>query len=97
MTSPATKIDALGGVRKTAAILGVPPTTVQHWKTQDRVPAWRADDLEKAYSSHVQPDTPEPFSETRTVVCDVCERRVDGMVPNSCSFVDCPHAQREAA
>lgn len=33
----------------------------------------------------------------RVIVCDVCERRVDGVIPNACTFVDCPHAQRIAA
>lgn len=33
----------------------------------------------------------------RVIVCDVCERRVDGEIPNACTFVDCPHAQRIAA
>lgn len=34
---------------------------------------------------------PAPF-ETRVIVCDVCERRVDGGIPNACTFVDCPHS-----
>jgi hypothetical protein len=42
-------IEALGGIRKSAAVLGVPPTTVQHWKAQDRVPAWREEALRDAY------------------------------------------------
>jgi hypothetical protein len=42
-------IDALGGVRKTAAALDVPPTTVQHWKDTDQVPTWREDALREAY------------------------------------------------
>jgi len=33
----------------------------------------------------------------RVIVCGVCERRVDGVIPNACTFVDCPHAQRIAA
>lgn len=36
-------------------------------------------------------------SGARVIVCDVCERRVDGEIPNTCTFVDCPHAQRIAA
>ena len=42
-------IDRLGGVRKTASTLGLAPTTVQHWKKHDRVPAWREADLRAAY------------------------------------------------
>lgn len=42
-------IEQLGGVRKTAATLGVPPTTVQNWKRQNRVPSWREADLFAAY------------------------------------------------
>ena len=30
----------------------------------------------------------------RVIICDVCERRVDGDIPNACTFVDCPHSQR---
>ena len=32
----------------------------------------------------------------RVIICDVCERRVDGEIPNACTFVDCPHSQRAA-
>jgi hypothetical protein len=35
-----------------------------------------------------------PQIEARTVVCVICEKRVDGLVPNSCTFADCPHFQR---
>lgn len=34
---------------------------------------------------------------TRVIICDVCEQRVDGEIPNACTLVDCPHAQRIAA
>ena len=34
---------------------------------------------------------PAPL-ETRVIVCDVCERRVDDGPPNACTFVDCPHS-----
>lgn len=30
----------------------------------------------------------------RVIICDVCERRVDGEIPNACTFVDCPHSER---
>jgi hypothetical protein len=33
---------------------------------------------------------------TRVIICDVCEQRVDGEIPNACTFVDCPHASRSA-
>jgi hypothetical protein len=39
----------------------------------------------------------EDYSPDRVIVCDVCEQRVDGEIPNACTFVDCPHAQRIAA
>ena len=31
-------------------------------------------------------------ADTRVIICDVCERRVDGGSPNACTFVDCPHS-----
>ncbi|KHA65278.1 conserved hypothetical protein [Sphingomonas sp. T1] len=46
-------IATIGGVRKTAAVLGIAPTTVQHWKTHNRVPAWRQSDLTAAYDHAV--------------------------------------------
>ncbi|BCI69984.1 hypothetical protein SPKIRA_08140 [Sphingomonas paucimobilis] len=49
MPNVASIIETLGGVRKTAAAMGVPPTTVQHWKSHDRVPAWREAELTAAY------------------------------------------------
>ncbi|MFA5989710.1 MAG: helix-turn-helix transcriptional regulator [Sphingomonas sp.] len=45
-------------------------------------------------ASAIDDDLPEP---ERIIVCDVCERRVDGVIPNACTFVDCPYAQRIAA
>ncbi|MDP2129972.1 MAG: helix-turn-helix transcriptional regulator [Erythrobacter sp.] len=36
----------------------------------------------------------EVAADTRVIVCDVCERRVDDGRPNACTFVDCPHSQR---
>lgn len=41
-----------------------------------------------------QPEAAEPFTEARVIVCDVCGHRVDGGVPNACTFVDCPHSPR---
>lgn len=38
-----------------------------------------------------------PDGARRVIVCDVCEKRVDGEIPNACTFVDCPHSQRIAA
>ena len=40
-----------------------------------------------------QAEAAEPFTEARVIVC---ERRVDGGVPNACTFVDCPHGARGA-
>lgn len=31
------------------------------------------------------------------VICDVCEARLDRDLPKACTFVDCPHAVRNAA
>lgn len=50
-------------------------------------PGWELSDQELA----AIPD------DGRVIVCDVCERRVDGEIQNACTFVDCPHAQRIAA
>lgn len=33
----------------------------------------------------------------RVILCSVCDLRVDGMVRNSCTFVDCPHVEALAA
>ncbi len=55
MADVLTMIDALGGVRKTAAALGVPPTTVQHWKDKGEAPAWRIGDLASAYAKRPTP------------------------------------------
>lgn len=40
-------IKEAGGVTHVAAKLGVPRTTVQYWKEQNKVPQWRADALAK--------------------------------------------------
>ncbi len=29
----------------------------------------------------------------RIVICDICDKRLDGLCPGSCTFVDCPHAR----
>ena len=34
-----TLFDRLGGIRKTAELLGEPPSTVQSWKASGRIPA----------------------------------------------------------
>jgi DNA-binding transcriptional regulator YiaG len=51
MATPREMIEALGGIRKTAAVLGVPPSTVQHWNETDQVPTWREDALREAYAN----------------------------------------------
>lgn len=33
----------------------------------------------------------------RVIICDVCEARLDDATPRACTFVDCPHAVRNAA
>lgn len=39
-----------------------------------------------------------PDSDPVTVlICDVCEARLDRDAPRACTFVDCPHAVRNAA
>lgn len=50
MVSVPHMIDQIGGVRKTAAAMGVPPTTVQHWKNRGEAPSWRLGDLTAAYN-----------------------------------------------
>jgi hypothetical protein len=41
-------IDLFGGVRATARALGVPVTTVWHWRNNNRVPEWRRAQIEQA-------------------------------------------------
>ena len=60
MATASEMIEALGGVRKTAAALGVPPTTVQHWKDCDRVPDWREEKLRDAYDARSQDEASAP-------------------------------------
>lgn len=36
----------------------------------------------------------QAFADTRVIVCDVCEQRVDDGRPTACTFVDCPHSGR---
>lgn len=38
-----------------------------------------------------------PAEADQVVICDVCEARLDRAVPRACTFVDCPHAVRNAA
>lgn len=35
--------------------------------------------------------------EARTVLCATCELRTDDPATASCTFIDCPHSQRQAA
>lgn len=39
MDNESTLFDRLGGIRKTAELLGEPPSTVQSWKAAGRIPA----------------------------------------------------------
>jgi DNA-binding transcriptional regulator YdaS (Cro superfamily) len=45
------KIEALGGSRKAADLLGVPLTTVDTWKRKNKIPAWRLPAVEAALAS----------------------------------------------
>lgn len=38
-----------------------------------------------------------PAEVDRVLICDVCEARLDRDAPRACTFVDCPHAVRNAA
>ena len=44
----------------------------------------------------IAPDAARDPALERVIVCDVCDRRIDAPIPNVCTFVDCPHAQRHA-
>ena len=83
------RIDRLGGTVAVATALNLPPSTVSSWKTAGRIPNWRERDVEALEQAQTEPDG-------RTVLCDLCDRRVDRGVVD-CLAVDCPHAQREAA
>lgn len=37
-----------------------------------------------------------PVPDARVIICDVCERRVDGGTTKACTFVDCPHSAAAA-
>lgn len=55
--TPRQMIEAIGGIRKTAAALGIPPSTVQHWNDTDQLPSWREDALREAYLNRDKPET----------------------------------------
>lgn len=38
-----------------------------------------------------------PAFEARTVLCSTCELRTDDPATAGCTFIDCPHSQRQAA
>lgn len=52
----------------------------------------------KASRQSIPPEN-APAVETpdRVIVCAVCEKRVDGSIPKSCTFVDCPHSSQSAS
>lgn len=57
-------ISAFGGVRPAAYALGIAPTTVQHWKSKNRIPEWRIDHVircarEKGVSIDINPSNPD--------------------------------------
>ena len=41
-------IEAFGGLTRAARAIGVPVSTVQHWRDRDRIPAWRERDVVEA-------------------------------------------------
>lgn len=58
----------------------------------DPEPGWALSDAE--LDTLARDAAPEPV---RVIICDVCEARLDEATPRACTFVDCPHAVRNAA
>ena len=108
--SPAKLIDALGGATAVARELGDPASTVHSWKRFNRVPRWRQPDLLKMASAKgvafdgfpcADPapavQQPVPIRSSRTVVCAVCDKRLDDRTVRGCQWQDCPQSERWAA
>lgn len=47
-----------------------------------------------AHSPNLRVDDHSGGLAEHVIICDVCDKRVDGQTPLACNFVDCPHAQR---
>lgn len=99
-------VAAAGGQSALARAIGVSQPSVWHWVNKSRrVAAEYVLKVETAIgvSRHaLRPDlypafAADPVEATRTIICAVCEQRVDGEIPNACTFVDCPHSQRIVA
>ncbi len=58
----------------------------------DPAPGWALSDAE--LDTLARDAAAEPV---RVVICDVCQERLDRDLPRACTFVDCPHAVRNAA
>lgn len=89
----------LGGIRKTADILGEPPSTVQSWKKAGRIPSAKQPIvIEKARAAGFDITADDVvFPLGRPAVCDLCDRRADHPTVNDCTAVNCGLRQREAA
>ncbi len=75
-----------------AALKGVALDLSQFLPSPANRPGWALSEQEIA----TIPEGEAAGATGRMIICDVCERRVDGEIPNACTFVDCPHSQRAA-
>jgi hypothetical protein len=79
---------------------GVARSTFYRWKRTSENPdpiSATLTSLNKLEDALSKIEGQTPCVMDRVIICDVCEQRVDGAIPNACTFVDCPHAQRIAA
>jgi DNA-binding transcriptional regulator YdaS (Cro superfamily) len=103
-------IDIAGGQAALSRAVGVSQPSVWYWLNKSkRVAAEYVLKVEAvtqvprhALRPDLYPEIGKPAADDaagatgRMIICDVCERRVDGEIPNACTFVDCPHSQRAA-
>ncbi len=54
-------IDRFGGTRAASRALGIPPSTIQSWKSVGQIPVWHHDALLKAGERLVPPLKPSDF------------------------------------
>jgi hypothetical protein len=95
-----------------ASDIGEQGVKVRQWRNRRNIPAsyWdriiheaakRGVDLQYAQfirrTTAGAPSNDTADVEARTVLCATCERRTDDLTTRSCTFVDCPHTQRQAA